>query len=337
MRFSQLKLACALLGLCGLPAAAQTPCKGNAASVPQLQHVFVVVEENQSYDDVIGNPDMPYLNQLAAHGGLARRYYANTHPSINNYFYMTSGNRGTSLPGFSADVFKGIVSGENIADLLTKHGKTWKAYAENLPGTGYVGDNNGLYAKRHNPFAFYKTVVNDNAPAGKNQRDNIVSFHQFSEDWKSGHLPSYSFIVPNLINDAHNNPHTNHGAACRDPESLRQADHWLEQNLKPVIETDSFHKDSLLIVLFDEACDRGSKADNHYSASKNNGGGGRIPVVLVGAGIATDGCVSDTTFHHESTLRLSLKVLGINEFPGEAATALDMGEFFGQPITGNGK
>jgi len=227
-------------------------------------------------------------------------------------------------------VFKGIVPGENIADLLTKHGKTWKAYAEDIPSTGYVGDNNGLYARRHNPFAYYKTVVNDNAPSGKSQRDQIVSFHQFSEDWKSGHLPNYSFIIPNLINDAHNNPHTNHGAACRDPESLRQADHWLEQNLKPVIETDSFHKDSLLIVLFDEACDRGNKADNHYSASRNSGGGGRIPVVLVGAGIPTDGCVSDTTFHHESTLRLSLKVLGINEFPGEAATALDMGEFFGK-------
>jgi len=97
-----------------------------------------------------------------------------------------------------------------------------------------------------------------------------------------------------------------------------------------VIETDSFHKDSLLIVLFDEACDRGNKADNHYSASRSSGGGGRIPVVLVGAGISTDGCVSDTTFHHESTLRLSLKVLGINEFPGEASTALDMGEFFGK-------
>ena len=86
--------------------------------------MFVVVEENQSFDDVIGNPDMPYLNQLAAHGGLARQYYANTHPSINNYFYLTSGSRGTGLPGFSADVFRGTVPGENIASLLTRSGRT---------------------------------------------------------------------------------------------------------------------------------------------------------------------------------------------------------------------
>jgi len=329
MRFSQLQLAWAVLWFGCLPVAAQTPCKGTPASVPQVQHVFVVVEENQSYDDVIGNPDMPYLNQLAAHGGLARQYYANTHPSINNYFYMTSGRKGTGLPGFSADIFKGTVAGDNIASLLTKHGKTWKAYAEDLPSSGYVGDNQGLYAKRHNPFAYYRSVLGDKAPDGKPQREQIVPFQQFATDWKSGHLPEYAFIIPNLVNDAHNNPRTGMGSACRDPESLRQADHWLEQNLKPVVETESFRKDSLLVVLFDEACDRGSKADNHSNA-KQEGGGGHIPVVLAGAGIPADGCVSDTVFHHESVLKLSLKALGINEFPGHSGYAADMGEFFGK-------
>src|SRR5437660_2414974 len=58
-----------------------------AQQVPRFEHVFVVVEENQSYDDVIGNTaDMPYLNMLATNYGLATNYYANAHPSINNYF-----------------------------------------------------------------------------------------------------------------------------------------------------------------------------------------------------------------------------------------------------------
>jgi phospholipase C len=319
-----------LASLCCATASAQNICKGNSATVPQIQHVFVVVEENQSYDDVIGNRDMPYLNQLAAHGGLARHYYANTHPSINNYFYLTSGRKGTGLPGFSADLFNGKVYAENVASILTKHGKTWKSYAEDLPATGYVGDNQGLYVRRHNPFAFYKSVVDDKAAPGKNQRDQIVPFPQFAADWKSGHLPDYSFIIPNLIDDAHNNPRTRRGSDCRDAESLGQADHWLEQNLKPVVETESFHRDSLLIVVFDEACDQGNKADHHSSPTHSGGGGGRIPVVLVGANIPADGCVSDTVFHHESTLRLTLKALGINEFPGGAAKAQDMGEFFGK-------
>ena len=324
MRFSQFCLAGAFLSLCGLPAAAQAPCKGTPASVPQVQHVFVVVEENQSFDDVIGNPDMPYLNQLAAHGALARRYYANTHPSINNYFYMTSGHKGTSLPGFSADVYKGTVPGENIASLLTKHGKTWKAYAEDLPSAGYVGDNQGLYAKRHNPFAYYSSVRDD-----AKQREQVVPFQEFASDWKAGRLPAYSFLIPNLFDDAHTNPRTHKNAECRDPESLRKANDWLEKNLKPIVETESFHKDSLLVVVFDEACDRGKKADNHFDTTQSHGGG-RIPMVVVGAGVPADGCVSDTVFHHESMLKLSLKALGINELPGGSGTAADMGELFGK-------
>jgi len=307
---------------------AQTPCKGTPAAVPEVRHVFIVVEENQSYDDVIGNPDMPYLNQLAAHGGVARQYYANTHPSINNYFYLTAGRRGTSLPGFSADVFRGTVSGDNVASVLTKHGKTWKAYAEDLPGVGYVGDNQGLYAKRHNPFAYYTSVLADKMQSGTNQRDQIVPFQQFTADWKAGHLPDYSFLVPNLFDDAHTNARTRRGATCRDPESLRVADHWLEANLKPVIEADTFRKDSLLVVVFDEACDQGSKADSHLDSKRSRGGGGRIPVILVGAGIPAEGCFSDTVFHHESVLKLSLRLLGINEFPGASGSAPDMGEFF---------
>jgi acid phosphatase len=77
---------------------AQVACTGEKSKIPAFRNVVVVVEENQSFDDVIGNPDMPYLNQLAAHGGLARQYYANTHPSINNYFYLTSGHKGTAYP-----------------------------------------------------------------------------------------------------------------------------------------------------------------------------------------------------------------------------------------------
>jgi phosphatidylinositol-3-phosphatase len=318
------------LCLGSLLASGETPCRGKPDSIPQVRHVLVLVEENQSYDDVIGNSDMPYLNQLAARGGVARRYYANTHPSINNYFYLTAGRKGTGLPGFSADLFRGTVPGPNIASILASHSKSWSAYAEDLPGVGYVGGNQGLYAKRHNPFAYFKTVLDDNAPPGKRQRDQIVPFPQFLSDWRSGHLPDYSFIIPNLYNDAHTNPSTHHGAACRDPESLRLADHWLEQNIKPVVETESFRRDSLLIVVFDEACDLGNKADSHFSPAQESGGGGRIPVVLVGAGIPADGCVSDTVFHHESVLRLSLKALGINEFPGAAANAPDMGEFFGK-------
>ena len=102
----------------------------------RFEHVFVVVEENQNYEEVIGNTkDLPYLNMLAAKYGVATNYYANTHPSLNNYFYLTAGRSGTRSPwiGDLADKFPGEVAGDNIASVLTANGKTWKAYAESIP------------------------------------------------------------------------------------------------------------------------------------------------------------------------------------------------------------
>jgi hypothetical protein len=47
-----------------------------------FQHIVLVLEENTNYDSVIGNTSAPYFNNLANTYGLATKYYANTHPSI---------------------------------------------------------------------------------------------------------------------------------------------------------------------------------------------------------------------------------------------------------------
>jgi hypothetical protein len=50
-------------------------------------------------------------------------------------------------------------------------------------------------------------------------------------------------------------------------------------------------------------------------------------MVVVGPN-AKKGFQSTTTYQHQSTLRLVLSTLGVNSFPGAAAAAPDMGEFF---------
>jgi len=324
------RFAILLIAAFGIHAHAQIACTGEKSKIPLFKNVVIVVEENQSFEDVIRKDSkMPYLNELAAQGGLAHRYYANTHPSINNYFILTAGRRGTSLPYALADLFNGIVGGDNVASILTRHEKSWKAYAENLPRTAYIaegGDPQGLYVKRHNPFAYLKSVVEP--VSGLSQRENIVPFKQFSSDLKDNKLPNYSFVVPNLFNDAHDNPKTRKASACGDDESLQTADDWLKKNIKPLLKSDSFQKDGLLMIVFDEACDKGPKKDSSLGPKQRGGGGGHIAGVLVGAHLPEGGCVSDTIFHHESILRLSLRALGVKEFPGAAATAPDLGEFF---------
>ena len=101
-------------------------------------HVFIIVEENANYTDVIGDSSMPYLNRLARRYGLATQFYANAHPSIGNYFMMTVGDTISNDDNYST-----IVTTDNVVRQLVAAGKTWKSYAEDLPSVGYTGEGRG--------------------------------------------------------------------------------------------------------------------------------------------------------------------------------------------------
>ncbi len=262
---------------------------------PRFDHVVIVVEENHDYSDVIGNPAMPYLNRLADRYGLATQYYANTHPSIGNYFMLTVGDTVTN-----DDDFSGTVTRDNIVRRLVAAGKTWKSYAEDLPSVGYTGDGPGAYARRHNPLSYLSDVVNDPL-----QRQRLVPFSQFASDFANKALPNYAFIVPNLCHDAH---------SC----GLDSADQWLRSNMAPLIASPDFQRGGLLILTFDEA-----------SGSDKTHGGGRIAWVAV-SGKSRRRYQSAALHQHQSTLRLTAEALGLTTFPGAAATAPEMAAFFEQ-------
>ena len=255
-----------------------------------------MVEENTDYASVIGSSSMPYLNGLAQQYGLATQYYANTHPSIGNYFELSTGQILTNNDGSST-----IQNVPNIVRSLVAAGKTWKSYAESIPNACYLGGDTGNYARKHNIFALLSDVAND--PTG--QACNIVPFTQFATDLANGTLPAFSNIVPNLCNDAHD---------C----SLGTADTWLKTNIDPLIKSATFQADGLLIIVFDE------------SADDDTNGGGRVAWIAVGPKVRRS-FRSTTLYQHESTLRLTAQVLGLTTFPGAAATARDMGEFFTTP------
>src|SRR5204862_399938 len=80
------------------------PVSGGGGPVPLMGHVIVVVEENTDYSSVIGSSSMPYLNGLAQQYALATQYYADTHPSIGNYFMMTVGKIITNDDSYSTVV-----------------------------------------------------------------------------------------------------------------------------------------------------------------------------------------------------------------------------------------
>jgi acid phosphatase len=255
--------------------------------------VVLVVEENHSYSEVLGNSAMPYLNSLASQYGVATQYFANTHPSIGNYFMLTTGQLVTN-----DDTFAGTVSVDNIVRDLNASGKTWKSYAESIPSQGYTGGDSYPYAKRHNPFSYFTDVVNSSS-----QAQNLVSLSQFNSDLANNQLPSFSFLVPDLLNDAHDG-------------TLQLADAWLQQNIAPLISNSAFQQGGLLIIVFDEA-----------ETSDSANGGGHVAALIISAK-AQPGHQSTTLYQHQSTLRLILQGLSVPAYPAAASNAPEMGEFF---------
>ena len=257
------------------------------------------MEENQSYSTVAGNTTAwPHLNTMLKQGGLATNYYADAHPSIPNYFMLTTGQTLTTNDSSTA-----VWTVDNIARHMLAAKVTFKVYAEGIT-QGYLGGNTGLYVIRHNPFALLSDVAN--SPQVANQV--IQPFSQFLTDAANKTLPDFSFIVPDLNDDAHNG-------------TPLAADAWLQSNvISPLAANPAFQTggDGLLIVDFDEA-----------ATTDTSHGGGHVvaafwgPIVKVGFTQT-----STTVYQHESMLRTIMEVLSLSNPPGAAAAAPDMSEFF---------
>lgn len=287
---------------CGGGAGVRTDPPGTGV-IPVVAHVFVLVEENHAYESVIGNASMLYTNSLAQRYGLATQYFANRHNSLPNYFMLTVGDLVTTN-----DLFTGTVTSDNVVRALTAAGKSWKIYAESLPSTGYLGPTAVPYSKDHNPFAYISDVLKSSS-----QSANIVSFTELATDLKNGTLPDYAMILPNAANDGHDCP--NEASSCTDTQKLANIDQWIRNNVGPLINSIA-SQNSVLIYTWDES-----------NVNDLANGGGHVATILVGAKVRA-GFQSKTMYQHQNTLKLTMQLLGITDFPGAAATAPDMAEFF---------
>ena len=120
-------------------------------------------------------------------------------------------------------------------------------------------------------------------------------------------------IVPNLENDGHDCP--NETPTCSDAEKLATIDQWIQTNLSTLIQSPAF-QNSLLIYTWDESV-----------LTDTTDGGGHIATILISPKVRA-GYQSTTMYQHQSALKLTMQLLGITDYPGAAATAPDMTEFF---------
>src|SRR3954469_18753054 len=66
-------------------------------ALPRPDHIVIVIEENNSFSDVIGSKNAPYLNALAKRGALLTNFTAAHHPSQPNYIDFFAGSHVTRI------------------------------------------------------------------------------------------------------------------------------------------------------------------------------------------------------------------------------------------------
>jgi phosphatidylinositol-3-phosphatase len=226
--------------VCALPAARAAP------QVPEFDHVIVIVFENKESGSVLGTRAAPTFNRYARAYGTLTRYYAITHPSLPNYLALVSG----STHGVTTDCTDCTVDAPNLAVALEEGGRTWKTYAEGLPGSGFTGGRSGRYAKKHNPFLYFSAVADDSK-----RRAQVVPFTQLAGDLRAKRLPDFALIVPDLCNSMHD---------C----GVATGDAWLRRVTPPLLKLPR----TVVFILFDEGQTR-------------ERGGGHVPALALGTAV----------------------------------------------------
>jgi phosphoesterase family protein/PKD domain-containing protein len=210
-----------MVGAC-LPMVAAGRAAAGVASVPRPDHIVIVVEENHSSQNIIGNPNAPYINSLAASGASMTNFFAETHPSQPNYLAMFSGD----TQGVTSDACPQSFSAPNLGSRLLGAGLSFAGYSETMPSAGYTGCSSGKYVRKHNPWSDFTNV-----PASAN-----LPFTSFPSDYSQ--LPAVSYVMPNLDNDMHDG-------------TIAQGDTWLHNNLDGYVTWAKTHN-SVFVLTFDE-------------------------------------------------------------------------------------
>jgi phospholipase C len=231
------------------------PSSQAADAVPNFKHVIVIVFENKDEHLVIGSRAAPTFNAMARRYVRFTNYRGVSHPSLPNYIAMVSG--GTQ--GITSDCTDCVVDAPNLADSLDHAGKSWKTYAESLPSPGFTGAWAGRYAKKHDPFVYFRDIA-----SSPGRRKRVVPFSRLAPDLRKNALPDFALIVPDMCDSTHDCP-------------VRTGDRWLARVLPPLLKLPN----TLVFVTFDEGL-----VGNH------------IPALALGTAVRKGARITTPTDHY---------------------------------------
>ena len=262
----------------------------------QTAKLVVIVMENETYANIVGNSQAPYLNRLIAQAELFTDYAGVADGSNPNYLAMTSGLTSALSPP-AANIFQAIdASGGSLA---------WKEFMESMPGncaqgysTNVPGTSVALYTADHDPDYEYRaatTCSTNDVPM------TAATFNPAS-------LPDLSYVVPNECDDMHTLP--GNGQACpayfgANPGAsvISMGDNWLATVVPPLLAQPNV----TVLITWDEGS-MSTTPPEHLVA------------VEAGAGVVP-GSSDGTAYTHYGLEAGMYRYFGLGTAPGNGATA----------------
>jgi phospholipase C len=330
-----------------LAAAAAPPTQPALEGVPRYDHVFIIVEENKDYTQILSPAAAPHIAGLAVKYGDAAQFFGEGHPSEGNYvallggdnlgmrdddaFYCKPGSTepycgGATKPGYRDHT----AHTPHIGDQLVAVGLTWKGYFENLPEPGSLaivaGDpkstntmkTTSLYAAKHTGFTNFESTIKDPRRA-----EHLVDFGQLDRDLAAGALPNLALIVPNQCNEMHGLGAADAPEDCKSGNTaglIRRGDAVTGELVRRLQATSAWKGPGnvAIVITFDEGT--GGSHDGCCTPPVDGvvTGGGHIPTIVI-TNHGPRGLQDQTPYNHYSLLRTLEDAFGIAEHLGHAA------------------
>ena len=206
-----------------------SPC-GLSRHPRPIHHVIWIWFENQDPAHALRGRA---TSQLAANCGTTGDYFGLTHPSLPNYLAATSG----STHGIRKDCLC-TVSGPSLMSQVT----TWRLYAQSMPRNCDPTDDLP-YQSHHNFPLHFGTIdcaIND------------VPLSRLIPDLNAGHLPKFSFILPDACHNMHYAKTGCHRRLTR-KLAIQQANVWLQAVLTPILRSRAYRSGhTAIFIAWDE-------------------------------------------------------------------------------------
>ncbi|KAM3421669.1 hypothetical protein BST61_g2054 [Cercospora zeina] len=228
--------------------------------------------EKASYGDAVHDPNLMWLASQGIH---LSNYFGVTHPSQPNYIAASAGDN----LGCQNDNFTQVAANvSTVVDLLEDKGILWATYQEDMPFSGFQGNQwqdqifkANDYERKHNPLI--KFDANTNCRRLSYQK-NLT---QFNMDLEGKRLPQWAFITPNMQHNGHDTDVAHAGA-------------WAREFLEPLLKNENVMERTLILLAYD--------------ANEERYEGNRVWATLLGGAVpkSLQGSTDSQYYNHYSTL-----------------------------------